>query len=327
LKKSKNNVKKDDIQNSNAAQFKLTNDISLVRNDHLLEHCSANLNQIQMIGRNLGQQIRIEIPTANRTALALYTVTDVHDAEPDVVYVGYTNLEKPWERLELEGANVLSGKVNAQVTAEGLTDAEAEARSEFIENVTDNGDNRKLIVIAPHGGNIEKYTDEQAEHVAQKLSSKYVSTWICKGFKKGGGAYKRWHITSTDINEESFPKLKTIIARGKFEYSVAFHGWTNHNNNNNNNNSICIGGSMEWKGLKREIKEKIVDAVRGSGIAVNTDYERTCPRNFNGNHKRNIVKRLGIKSLQIEQSEEARKCYGIDIADVVADVIGPKIQI
>ena len=128
MEKSKNNVKKDDIQGSYAAQFKLTNDISVVRNDHLREHCSANLNQIQMIGRNVGQQVRIEIPTANGTARALYTVANVHDAEPDVVYVGYTNLEKPWERLELEGANSLSGKVNAQVTTEGLTDAEAEAR-------------------------------------------------------------------------------------------------------------------------------------------------------------------------------------------------------
>jgi phage replication-related protein YjqB (UPF0714/DUF867 family) len=326
LEKIKNNVKKDDIQGSYAAQFNLTNDISVVRNDHLREHSSANLNQIQMIGRNVGQQVRIEIPTANGTARALYTVTNVHHAEPDVVYVGYTNLEKPWERLELEGANTLSGKVNAQVTAEGLTDAEAEARSEFIENVTDNGDNHKLIVIAPHGGNIEKYTDEQAEHVVQKLSSKYVSTWICKGFKKGGGAFDRWHITSTDINEESFSKLKAIIAqiiaRGKFEYSVAFHGWTNHNNN-----TICIGGSMRWTGLKEKIRDKIVDVVRGSDIVVNTDHEHTCPPDFNGNDAENIVTRLGINSLQIEQSEEARKCYGIDIADVVADVIGPKIQV
>jgi len=327
LEKSKNNVKKDSIQDSYAAQFKLTNDISIVRNDHLLEHCSANLNQIQMIGRHVGQQVRIEIPIANETARALYTATNIHNTEPDVVYVGYKNLEKPWERLDLEGTNTLSGKVNAQVTAEGLTDAEAEARSEFIENVTDNGDNRKLIVIAPHGGNIEKYTDEQAEHVVQKLSSKYVSTWICKGFKEGGGAYKRWHITSTDIDEESFPKLKAIIAqiiaRGKFEYSVAFHGWTNHNNNN----SICIGGSMRWPGLKEKIRDKIVDVVRDSDIVVNTDHEHTCPPDFNGNADQNIVKRLGIKTLQIEQSEEARKCYGIDIADVVADVIGPRIQV
>jgi hypothetical protein len=35
---------------------------------------------------------------------------------------------------------------------------------------------------------------------------------------------------------------------------------------------------------------------------------------------------LSIKSLQIEQSEEARKFYGIDIADAVADVIGPLIK-
>ena len=200
---------------------------------------------------------------------------------------------------------------------EGLTDAEAEARSEFIENVTDNGQNRKLIVIAPHGGNIEKQTDEQAEHVVQKLSSKYVSTWICKGFKKGGGAFKRWHITSTDINKESFPKLKSIMTRDKFEYSVAFHGW--------DRDSICIGGSMEWPGLKEEIKNQIWELVRGSHIVVNTDHEHTCPPDFNGNDAENIVTRLGINSLQIEQSEEARKCYGIDIADVVADVIGPKI--
>jgi hypothetical protein len=51
--------------------------------------------------------------------------------------------------------------------------------------LADNGHNNGLIVIAPHGGNIEKYTDEQAEHVGQKLSSEYVFEWICKGFKKG----------------------------------------------------------------------------------------------------------------------------------------------
>ena len=317
MEKSKNNVIKDDIQGSYAAQFKLTNDISIVRNHHLHEHCSAS--------RNVGQQVRIEIPTANGTALALYTVTNVHHAEPDVVYIGYTNPEKPWERLEFAGADNLTGKINAQVTTEGLTDAEAEARSEFIENVTDNGDNRKLIVIAPHGGNIEKYTDEQAEHVVQKLSSKYVSAWICKGFKEGGGAFKRWHITSTDINKESFPKLKAIMARGKFEYSVAFHG--SADDDSNNNNSICIGGSIEWPGLKEQIREKIRKVVNGSHIVVTTDYENTCPDNFDGNDGYNIVNRLGINSLQIEQSIEARKCYGIDIADVVADVIGPIIQV
>jgi hypothetical protein len=31
--------------------------------------------------------------------------------------------------------------------------------------------------------------------------------------------------------------------------------------------------------------------------------------------------------VQIEQSEEARKCYGIQIADAVANVIGPRIKV
>jgi hypothetical protein len=95
---------------------------------------------------------------------------------------------------------------------------------------------------------------------------------------------------------------------------------------NNNNNSICIGGLMDLD-LKKEIRKKIVHAVRGSGIAMNTDYEHTCPRNFNGNDDNNIVQRIGTNSLQTEQSEEARKCYGIDIADAVADAIGPIIQV
>ena len=81
-----------------------------------------------------------------------------------------------------------------------------------------------------------------------------------KGFKQGGGAYDRWHITSTDINEESFPKLKSIIGR-HFEYSVAFHGW--------DNDSICIGGGESTPPhLKQQIKEAIVNAVSGSGICV-----------------------------------------------------------
>src|ERR671919_698579 len=62
------------------------------------------------------------------------------------------------------------------------------------------GHHRGLIVIAPHDGDIEEYTDEQAEHVGKQLSSKYVSVWVCKGFKEHGGAFDRWHITSTDIS-------------------------------------------------------------------------------------------------------------------------------
>lgn len=321
------NLKKKD-NHSYAAEFKPNK--SKFNKKHRREHCIANRSQINMIGRDKGQQVRIERPTANGTTCALYTVKGLRNDEPDVVYVGYTEPEDLCKRLELcddSNTDPFTGKVKAQVTAEDLTDSEAEAYSEFIEHLTDNVNNHTLVVIAPHGGDIEKNTDTQAERVSKQLLSTHISQWICKGFKKGGGAFDRWHITSTDISEESFPKLKTIIRR-QFEYCIAFHGW-------NNKNSICIGGRNSSH-LKQEIKDEIAKVVLGSEIAVATDEynDRTCPEEFNGSDKDNIVNRLGIKGVQIEQSIEAREGYdqngcslAIKIADAVANVMRNIIQV
>jgi phage replication-related protein YjqB (UPF0714/DUF867 family) len=287
------------------------------------EHCVASLSRIKMIGRNKDQQVRIERPTANGAALALYTVEGVHEHESDIVFVGYRNLEDLEKRLELSNTDPFTGKVKAQVTAEGLTDEQAEKRSEFIERLTDNGNNRGLIVIAPHGGKIEEYTDMQAEHVGKQFSSEHVSEWICKGFKKPHGAFDRWHITSTDISEESFPKLKKIIGR-QFKYSIAFHGWSG--------DSICIGGSM-LDDLKQQIKTAVEGAVLGSRIVVavaeDDGDDETCPEGYNGNNPYNIVNRLGKPKggLQIEQCMKARECYGIKIATAVADVMRTLIKV
>jgi phage replication-related protein YjqB (UPF0714/DUF867 family) len=147
---------------------------------------------------------------------------------------------------------------------------------------------------------------------------------MCKGFKKGGGAFACWHITSTDISEESFPKLKTIIGR-HFKYAIAFHGWDREKK------SICIGGSISYD-PKQEFKTAIADAISGSGIvvAIGGDYsdDKTCLENFNGNHSNNIVNRLGTNGgIQIEQSEKARDDYGCEIAEAVANVIRPKLTV
>jgi len=75
--------------------------------------------------------------------------------------------------------------------------------------------------------------------------------------------------------------------------------------------------------VKQLIKEAITKVVPDS-IEVKDDG---CPGGFNGNSPENIVNRLSAKGLQIEQSEEARKFYGIDISDTVADVIGPLIKV
>ena len=71
-----------------------------------------------------------------------------------------------------------------------------------------------------HGGQIEPYTDRQAERVAERLLDKGMSSWRCKGWKQGGGAHERWHITSTDIHPASFPKLDRVIPRD-FGYAAS----------------------------------------------------------------------------------------------------------
>jgi phage replication-related protein YjqB (UPF0714/DUF867 family) len=320
---------RNEIETAYTAQFTPNND--KISEHPRREHCSANGNQIRMMGLNPCQQVRIERPTENGTTLALYTIDALDDeGEPDnAVYVGFTKPEDLRDRLGLSSMGSFKGKINAQVTAVGLDDHEAELYSEFTEHLADNDYNNGLIVIAPHGGNIEKHTDEQAEYVYEKLlSSKRVSRWICKGFNKteDGGAFNRWHITSTDISEESFPKLKTVFGRG-FEYAVAFHGY-----DDGDEKSICIGGITVDATLKQKIKEEIEGQVLRFGVQVFMDNE--CPNQINGNDENNIVNRLSKNSLQIEQSKKVRTMFDeenrplrLKIADAVARVIGPRITV
>jgi phage replication-related protein YjqB (UPF0714/DUF867 family) len=292
---------------------------------HSREHCSVNANQILMRGPNTRQQVRIERPTENGTTLALYTIENTHYEQPNEVFLDYVDLVDVGKRFGVPTEEPFQGKINPQVVAVGLSEYDAKVYSEFIEELTDDGYNRELVIIAPHGGDIEEHTDEQAEEVAkQLLPSKGVSVWMCKGFnkKEDGGAFARWHITSTDISEESFPKLKTISGR-QFKYAIALHGW------NGEKNSICIGGTIPYN-LKLEIKRAIADAISGSGIvvAIGGDYsdDKRCPENFNGNNSDNIVNRLSPNGgVQIEQSKKAREKYGADIAKAIANVMRLKL--
>ena len=279
-----------------------------VPNGNIREHCIAHQTQITSTGRDVGQQVRVERYTPDGATLlgyALYTVVAVHDQEPDAVFLGYESLSDLNERLDATNAEPFTGKIESRIIDD----------TEFTEHLRDNGRHRGLVVMAPHGGDIELYTAEQAECVGELLASQCISIWTCKGEKQGGGAFDRWHITSIDISEHSFPKLNTIIDRG-FQYAIAFHGWAE--------DSICIGGSAP-AALKQEIKAAIQEVVQG--IEVCTGSEGCCPAGFNGDHPLNIVNRLAANGIQIEQSRIARENHGLDIARVVADVMRPRITV
>jgi hypothetical protein len=48
-----------------------------------------------------------------------------------------------------------------------------------------------------------------------RLSEHNVTLWCCEGFGHGPGeARRRFHITTTDLHEASFPALRVVIGRG-----------------------------------------------------------------------------------------------------------------
>jgi phage replication-related protein YjqB (UPF0714/DUF867 family) len=269
------------------------------------EHCSADPDQLATIDRAQGQQIRVK---RSESEYALYTVSETRQEQSDRI----VRLAKD-ARLRLGTAEEFDAVVESQVTHPTYTDAEAEAHSEFVERLTDNGSHQGLIAIAPHGGMIEQWTDQQAERLASQLGIKSVSYWCCKGWKQGGGASERWHITSTDIHEASFPLLNRIIDR-HFTYAIAFHGFSE--------NRVLIGGGAD-RALQRKIQRAIQVALADSDIPVEIAGATSA---FNGNDPKNIVNRLAANGIQIEQSKAAREHYWQPIADAVASVFRRKFS-
>jgi hypothetical protein len=143
------------------------------------EHCSVDPQRLATIGSAAGHQVRIK---RNSNQYGLYTVSEVRQENPDtIVRMGQGGRQRLGTSAEFDGV------VDARVPHPTLTEAEAKARGEFIERLKDNGRQRQLIAIAPHGGEIERHTDQQAERVASRLAAQAVSSWRCKAGRATAG--------------------------------------------------------------------------------------------------------------------------------------------
>lgn len=293
---------------------KSLNEQSTLKNQK--EHCSADPEKLATIGRAEGHQIRVR---RNEEEYALYTISETRQERPDnILRMSQQGRSRLGTTDEFDA--IVEFRVpyaiykNKDEDANEKADREAKDKSEFIECLNDNGTHTGLIVIAPHGGAIEKYTDQQAEYVATQLKAQDVSCWRCKGWgNQDSGAYDRWHITSTDLHEASFPLLNTIIHR-QFTCAVAFHGFSEP--------QILIGGGADLS-LKQEIQMAIRTAIAGSGICVEIAPSSS---NYGGDDPQNIVNRLAKgNGIQIEQSKKAREKYWQQITDAVICVYNSKI--
>jgi hypothetical protein len=118
------------------------------------EHCSVDPQTLAVIGRAVGHQVRINRNSAQR---GLYTISEAgQDSPPSIVRMGLTGRQRLATSAEFDAV------IDSQVPDPTLTEDDAEAASEFIERLEDNGRQDGLIAIAPHGGDIERHTDQQA---------------------------------------------------------------------------------------------------------------------------------------------------------------------
>jgi phage replication-related protein YjqB (UPF0714/DUF867 family) len=231
------------------------------------EWCSVDPATLAAIGREVGQQVRIRRGAAE---IALFTVAETQLLEPPG-----TVRRGPAGRARLGPGDEFAATIDAQGPDPTRTDAAAEADGELVERLSDGGG--LLIAIAPHGGAIEPFTDDQAMRVRDLLADVGAGSWLCRGWRPGGGAVDRWHITSADLSPACFPQLHTVIGRG-FTHAVAFHGAIRAD--------MLIGGGADSADLQKEIAA----AIRlGTGLPVSV---ATPDDRIGGNDPRNVVNRL-----------------------------------
>ena len=202
--------------------------------------------------------------------------------------------------------------LDTKVVDPDLSDERARDAGELVERLADDdGSQTHLIAIAPHGGGIEKHTDEQAERVAERLGPQLAITWRAKGWGPDDGAFERWHITSTDLNPACFPLLNSVMSR-RFAHAVAFHGF-------NDEPGVLIGGTAPAD-IKEGLRQAIQDVLpAGLHARVALANER-----YGGDDPNNIVNRLSpCGGIQIEQGSTPRDQHGVDIANAVADFFRP----
>jgi phage replication-related protein YjqB (UPF0714/DUF867 family) len=259
---------------------------------HAVEHCAVDSESLGALGSAVGRQLLIRHAPDR---VALYTVAERISDSARASHVGTAGLARLGAATHARRATIEADFIGG--------DPEAVAR--LTEKLRGDEDATGLAILAPHGGRIEVGTDDQAElvHDTLALNAKPVRAWIARGFNRATGAHTCWHITSSEISERSFPKLRSLLGpggvNGPFAHAIAFHG-------NNDSEAIIVGGGLprdrDHTELKRTLASRIhsaLEAVMDQPPAVEVKLSGPLA----GTQRRNIVNRVTVRGngIQIEQ--------------------------
>lgn len=263
------------------------------------EHCTVSEGLLEERGVAIGEQIRVGSDDRRSTyECGLYTVVGTASSARAIEMC-----DSGLDRLGLEHESAGFMRTDAP-HSEYETREQADEHDEYVELLVDDGEQSDVVACAVHGGWIEYRTDDQAARVADALDG---TEWSCAGYNRGGGAYDRWHITSTDIDRRSFPGLDRIGDRG-FTHAVSFHGFSEP--------GIAIGGNA-CGSLKAKVRDGIDSLTEGRydvSIVDDGPYAGSSPDNF--------VNWLvdGENGIQIEQGWDVRTNDWETVAAAVIEV-------
>jgi len=226
----------------------------------------------------------IQLLLSAEDSLALVTIAAVHEGGAASIA-----LADP-DRLVSNGRLPPTLQATTNVFAGGHLEEEA----------TQSG---SVAVIAPHGGGIERETDSQVEILAGDTRLQ-VDTWVCRG--KGTQQFRRLHITSDDLSEQSFPGFRALLDR-PHQLAVSFHGFDAATSPRNDRAlDVIVGGQLDL-GRRYDVAELI-----RRKLPLDPTFEvfvaTECGDPHAGLSPKNAVNRLSqYGGLQIEQSIRLRE--------------------
>jgi phage replication-related protein YjqB (UPF0714/DUF867 family) len=287
--------------------------------DELYTQITMDPELLDALGLSIGDQVRLHRGEDDR---ALYTVAAAM-TEGDASTVRMNRQARArldiantaWAKVgdygrgcpELLGISDLVDEVfdavaDPVVVSDGSI-AEARENGELVEDTA--GDGSNLAILAPHGGEIEPHTAQQAAALHDQTGAD-ASLWRAMGYRPDGGAFLRWHVPSYAISPASFPALSALL-EDQYDYAVSFHG-------------ICTNGIRVGGGAPEGVKEHVVDAINYH-LPTGAARAELANGRFSARDPDTVVNRASDNGVWIGQPVETREAHADAVVDAVANAV------
>jgi len=247
-------------------------------------------------------QIRLS-PIAKGGRPAAFTIHELHGKnDPAEIRIS----KKGRESLSISPSSDVV--VSRSVPRSDFSRMDAFEQDELAETVWDESGQDRLLVCAPHAGDMESNTAQAAGIVRRRLGRERASAYMLHGF--GEAAFSQFHITTTDMEPvpESYPGLASLADRG-FSHCLTFHVW--------NGGKVILGGLADGE-FRERLADRLRDAINGKREIVTNHSQGK----YMASTKQNIVNRLtsdGESGVQIEMPNLIALRYRKRVARAVAD--------